>query len=646
MEQIVTKLGSKPLSKLQKYLDKADLEDLHQAKLYLDDLYYNAGDSPLDDARYDMLKDTLTRRDPNYIPPVGAKIRTHENRVKLPFWLGSADKITPDEPEVLERWVRDNPTRDYVASDKLDGVSCLMESKGGKIKLYTRGDGIIGADISFLAQYFKTIPKNLTQDITVRGELIIKKRTFEKYRRIDGQRIDANGNKTYRNARNMVAGLLGGKTIRRGMKDVDFVVYEIVGDSMPKPSVQLRKLKKLGFAVVRHERITNVSMQNLAELYTQFKDESLYDIDGLMIQANQPYDRNVSGNPDYIFAFKMMMGDALHETTVQKVEWNVSKWGQLKPVVIVDPVQLSDITISRVTAHNAKYVEEQKLGPGAVIQVTRSKEVIPYIVSVVTPADEPQMPTVPYKWDKTHVNISVTKHQDTICIKLVSSFFAKLGIKHVSDATVKKMFANGLNNLLKIVAASERRLLQVPEFQKSSAKRIHTNIRNGLKNVKLSLVLGASGVFGFGLGRKRMDALLLDIPNLLTVYRKKSREQMLNMVLDVEGFSDIMAEKVVANLKWADLFIKKLSKYATFKEEVRVSDSMKGKKYVMTGFRDKKLEEDIGERGGKTTSSVSRNTTALIVASKGGKLTGKLKKASDLGVPIYEKAEFITKFIT
>jgi len=107
-----------------------------------------------------------------------------------------------------------------------------------------------------------------------------------------------------------------------------------------------------------------------------------------------------------------------------------------------------------------------------------------------------------------------------------------------------------------------------------------------------------------------------------------------------------MAEKVYSNLKYADLFVQKIRKHVALKTEVRVSADMKGQKIVMTGFRDKAMEEKITERGGKVTSTVTGNTTALVVSIKTGKLTGKLEKADKLGVPIYSREEFWGKFLT
>jgi len=632
MEIALEKLKKTPIENLQKYLDTEKISRLYHVKIHLDDLYYNVGESPISDRRYDMLVDTLKKRDPKYSPKIGAKLRKDDNRVILPYWLGSADKITPNEPDAFYRWKKDNPASKYVVSDKLDGVSCLIVHTSNTTKLYTRGDGEVGADITYLLPYFKTIPK-LQHDIAVRGELIIKKRIFQqKYR------------SEYRNARNMVAGLIGAKTARKGLKDVDFVSYEIVGDHMPKMSSQLKQLVKLGFLVVNYKIIKKLTIPILEKIYREAKETSSYEIDGMIVQSNVPYDRNTSGNPEYMFAFKMLFEDAINETVVQRVEWNVSKWGQLKPVVIVEPIDLADVTINRATAHNAKYVKDNGLGPGAIVKIVRSKDVIPYIVDVVKSV-KPQMPNIDYDWDKNHVNIVVKSFENTICIKLIAEFFAKLGIKHVSEQTIRKMYNHGLTNLFKILGASKRRLMAIPEFGQKSVDRIYTNIHQGLKNVKKTTVLGASGVLGFGIGQKRMEALFLDYPKLLSDYKTMTRNKLINTIISVEGFSYITAEKIADSLKFADILIKKLSKYTTWKESKRVSDNLKGKTFVMTGFRNKTIEEAIAERGGKVTGSVSSKTTALIVKSKQGKLTGKLKKANDLGKPIYTIEEFKNKFL-
>jgi NAD-dependent DNA ligase len=147
-------------------------------------------------------------------------------------------------------------------------------------------------------------------------------------------------------------------------------------------------------------------------------------------------------------------------------------------------------------------------------------------------------------------------------------------------------------------------------------------------------------VFGFGIGTKRIDSLLLHIPDLFEIYKTKTSEQLLKMIMEVEGFSEIMATKIVTNISMADSFVKDVSIYITIKKEVRVSNDMTGHKYVMTGFRDKELEEEIVKRGGKVSGTVSKNTTALIVKEKDEKVTTKIENAQKLNIPIYSREEF------
>jgi DNA ligase (NAD+) len=634
--KLISKITKYDESRLKQYFNTENLLVLHEMKLHADDLYYNT-DKPsgFSDWQYDMLKETLLKRDPTYVVPVGVKIRHHENRATLPFWLGSMDKLKPDDDREIAQWIVNNKAKSYIIEDKLDGVSCLMTIKDGKLKLYTRGDGIVGADISYLAQYFSTLPRELSVTMNIRGELIMKKQVFEnKYK---GK---------YANPRNMVAGMVGAKTVRKGLKDIDFIAYEIVGDGiMMKPSKQLEYMDKLGFTTVRREIVPSFNIDSLMETMIRFKETSPYEIDGIIVQPDISYERNTTGNPDYAFAFKMRLTENLIQTRVIGVEWNVSKWGQLKPRVQIEPVSLGGTTIKWVTGFNAKFIVEESIGADAVIEVTRSGDVIPYIVKVLKRAVKPELPDISYHWNDTRVDIIADEMDNIMCVKLISDFFAKLGIKQLGERNVAKIYSSGLDTLLKIISATQEDFTHVEGFGDKMAEKVYTNIQNGLQNVSLSTVLGASGVFGFGLGQKKITALLVDFPDILSVYKKLSKEDLLVRILEIEGFSDKSAQKIVENVEWADRFITALKHFATFKTVAVEGDNLKNMKIVFTGFRDKVLEEEVEKRGGKIVSSVSKNTTILVVSALSKNPSGKLKKALDLGVKVVTKEEFITEYI-
>ena len=363
-------------------MEELSLKELLILKKKLDDIYYNDStkESPYTDAEYDALVELIESKSSNIInKSVGAQIRDDDNRVKLPYYLGSLDKIKDKDVSKLSNWLKNNINDSYLLEQKLDGCSCLLISDGrGNIKIYTRGDGIVGADISHLVKYIINIPKRLKIPIVVRGELLLKKLTFDhKYSNIVS------------NARNMVSGLLNAKTIREGVNDIDFVAYEIIdGDikKQSKPSNQLKRLNELGFKVVNNKKVSKIDIESLSEYLIMEKEFSEYDIDGIIVIPDVEYTRNVDKNPKYSFAFKMQLDSNVVEAEVENVLWNISKFGLLKPRVQIKPVNLNGVTITYTTGFNAKYIVEKSIGPGAIIKLTRSGDVIPFILEVIRPS--------------------------------------------------------------------------------------------------------------------------------------------------------------------------------------------------------------------------------------------------------------------
>jgi len=636
MEKNIQKITKYSTKDIQKYFDSEKLETLHSMKLFADDMYYNEGkDSGFSDDQYDMLKDSLKRRDPDYIVPVGAKIRDGENRSKLPFWLGSMDKFKPEDSSEIDKWMSHNIADQYIIEDKLDGISCLVVINKGKIKIYTRGDGIIGADISYLQEYF--IPKNL-KDITIaiRGELIMPIKKF-----------NTNYSEEYSNPRNMVAGCIGAKKIKAGLKDIQFIAYEIVDDGLlRKPSEQLQLLKNIGFNTVRYEILKTFNVDNLMETLLRFKNNNLFEIDGIIIQPNKEYERNTNGNPDYAFAFKMMFSDNIIETKVISVTWNLSKWGQLKPRVEIKPVRIGGVTITYTTGFNGKYIHDNKIGKDSIIKITRSGDVIPYIVEVVKHSKEPAMPDIPWKWNETHVDIIAEESDEITCIKLISNFFAEIGIKHLGEKTVEKLYKSGLDTLLKIISASKEQITEVEGFGDKGAERIYDNIRKGMQDLDIPTVLGSSGIFGFGMGKRKITKLFEEIPNILDDYKQITKKQLYDKIMNVEGYSEKTTENIINNIQFADKLIQELNKYATFKQKIITDNTMYGMKVVFSGFRDAELGEEVLARGGQIVTSISKNTNILVVSVKSDKKTGKIIKAQELAIEILEKQEFINKYIS
>ena len=626
-------------NQLKKCLSEKDTGDLVIMKNYLDDIYYNRFDetSPLDDFRYDILKDILTERDSTVSNIVGSKIRDDDNRVKLPYYLGSIDKIKFKEDAKLNNWIRKNNCDNYIFQSKLDGCSCLLVLQEGILKIYTRGDGILGADISHLLKYINGIPyKNLKGNIAVRGELIIKKAVFR-----DKYSCESS------NPRNMVSGLLNAKTFREGVNDINFVAYEMIDDEaeyQPKLSVQFDILSKIGFEIVKHKSDTDLSMENLSESLIFQKQYSDYEIDGIVICSDVEYIRNVEKNPKYAFAFKMQLDGNLIEAEVVDVIWKISKFKLLKPRVQVKPVVLNGVTIQFATGFNARYILEQSIGKGTIIKLTRSGDVIPYIIQVVKCSTHPEMPTTKYAWNQNNVDIISLEGDDEANIKLISAFFKGLDIKNLNDRTVEKLYNSGYTTLEKILSAGVKDIEQIDGFQKKLAEKVYNHMHDGLKNVYIHDVLGSSGVFE-GFGSRKIAALLEAIPDLFIIYEKISSVELENRICEVDGFSKKSAYKIIDNISNAASFLKTIDKFVTYKGASKDggNNSLVGSTFLFSGFRDKAMEEFILERGGKVVTSISSNLNFLIVSDEKS-TSSKITKARSLGVKIISKENFFKIF--
>ena len=392
-----------------KFLEKCTKNELSKLLLKANDAYHN--ESPLmTDNQYDILKEFIEKTDPSnkVVKKVGAPVPT-KNKVKLPYEMASMDKIKPDT-NALTNWMKkfDGP---YLLSCKLDGVSGLYVTEGHEPKLYTRGDGKVGQDISHLIPLLK-LPNH--QNICVRGEFIIPKQIFEE--KYAGE---------FANPRNLVAGIINSKTIDEDkICDVSFIAYELI-EPLVESNNQMKMLKKMGHNVVQHKLIIELNNNVLSNILTQWRKECNYEIDGIIVCDDKIYQRK-SGNPDHAFAFKMIISDQIIEAKVVDVIWSPSKDGYLKPRVQIEPLKLGGITIEFATGHNAKFIQDNKIGIGAMIQISRAGDVIPYINSVIVPAAHAKMPDVAYKWNESGVDIIVENINEDMTVreKKISAFFA------------------------------------------------------------------------------------------------------------------------------------------------------------------------------------------------------------------------------
>ena len=270
----------------------------------------------------------------------------------------------------------------------------------------------------------------------MRGELIIKRNVFEK-----------KYGKSFSNPRNFVSGVVNSKTLDniQMIKDIDFVVYELLDDGMMNPLENLEKLENSGFDLVPYQVIEGLSLEFLTEELHSQKMSSNYDIDGLVVQGTVPYFCNKKDNPSYSFAFKLgIVEDEKVSSVVEKVEWNVSRHSVLKPTIHISPKECGGVIVKKLTGFNAKFIQDSGIGKGTSIKFVRSGDVIPFITDVIT-KKSPDFPNRKYKWNESKVDILVDDDsgEEEIKVGQITHFFKTLKIKNIDEKTVKKLYDCG-----------------------------------------------------------------------------------------------------------------------------------------------------------------------------------------------------------
>lgn len=600
---------------------------------------YTFGSKPpiLSDAGFDIVKEYLEKKYPqtDALQEIGA-IATDKQKVLLPVSMPSMDKIKPDT-EGLKIWIQkfNGP---YIISCKLDGVSGLYCSIKNDRKLYTRGDGTIGQDISKILPLLTTIPE--TTDMIVRGEFIVSKTTFEK-----------KYNSKFANIRNMVSGLINRKKTDSIMKDIDFVAYEVI-EPLLKPSEQMSFLQKNGFKTVQHELKLSLTNNILSNLLIEWRSNNVYDIDGIIVTDDKLHKRTKS-NPDYAFAFKMVISDQVAETHVVDVIWTASKDGYLKPRVRVNPVRIGGVTIEYATGFNGQYIHSNKIGIGAIIQIVRSGDVIPYIKSVTTPAEHAKMPEVDYVWTDTHVDILLADKADdpVVLEKQITAFFTKLEVIGLSSGNVRRLIQAGYNTIPKILKMRLADFMTIEGFKEKLSEKIMNSIKEKVEISSLSRFLAASGSLGRGLGEKKIKPILEAYPNIF-VSGETSIDKM-KKIQNINGIGKENAKLFVENIPHCISFLNSCGVSLLYQSESSFSNSivsvennhlLYGKKLVFTGFRDKSYM-DLLETKYKVsfTHSVSKNTFMVVIKSL-DETNSKVYQARQLNVPIMRFDDFKAKY--
>jgi DNA ligase (NAD+) len=634
----------------------------HLVKMILlcDDLYYNKSSPIMTDNQYDILKDYTTATYPTANVPVGAPIASTA-KVALPYPMMSMNK--KKDHKSVAKWFQKYPPKTdiktatesniaYILSAKLDGVSAMFYNENGERKLYTRGDGREGQDISHMVPYLSQLNNIRDKRTTVRGELLMKKSTFQnKYAT------------QYANARNLTSGIvnqtnniLSPENIAK-YKDIDFICYEVISP-MFRPDKQLNIINDINQAtpLLTRQFKTDEAMptiEQLSETLQTWRDIYEYEMDGIIVTHNGDYPREFK-NPEHAFAFKMVLTDQIAETIVTDVIWTPSVSGYLKPRIRVDPVIIGGATIEYVTGHDAKNIKENRIGIGAKVSLIRAGDVIPHIERVIEPAPQAHFPEKgTYTWTDTKVDIVLISSATDITVraKQLEYFFKTMDIPDIGIGVINQLIKANYDTLSKILHVTYEELLELPSFKSTKATKIYNNIQsvrtppsntaNSLSispNELLAKLITASTVMGRGIAKKTAILILDTYPDIIS--SQEDPNTKFAKLLTVKGLGDKTSKAFVENIPKFRQFLTNngLESYLLLHQMAinstqEASQSTTRNPHVATGFTDKTLETYLHSKGIPLAKTLTKKTAVLYVKDK-THTSNKTEQAKKQGIPI------------
>ena len=553
----------------------------------------------------------------------------------------------------------------FVVEPKIDGLTVVLHYKNGVfVQGATRGDGVVGEDITANLKTVRTLPLYIPTDtkgrkppseFIVRGEAFITIDDFEKL----NKRLEEAGENTYQNPRNTAAGSLRqldpGLTAKRPLT---ILVYAIVSVDDGLPTTQLERLRflsDLGFPVPE-AKICNTIKETIIA-YNQFlnkRDELAYEADGVVIKINNlPLADQlgiVGKDPRGAIAYKFPAQEVT--TKLLDIGVNVGRTGVLTPFAVLNPVDVGGVIVKQATLHNFVYIKEKDIRIGDRVAIKRAGDVIPYVIGPISDlryGDE--IIFVPPNACPTcgqlveHLEGEVAWYcVNTSCpaqlIRNLEHFASRsamditgLGIKIVEQLVVSGM----VKDVSDIYSITRNELLDLDGFAEKKADNLLEAI-NESKNRKLDRLILALGIRGVG------EVLASDLANNYYDLDKLAYASISDLQ-QIEGVGPNIAQSIV---DWFSRqtnrnVLEKLRQAEVWPHE-KLTDShliekerFSGMTFVITGtipgYTRDEIKQQIAENGGKVTDSISKNISFLLVGEQPG---AKLDKAKKLEVPLLD----------
>lgn len=648
---------------------KKRIEELNKILLAASEAYYNEDREIMSNFEYDKLYDELKSLEDEYDIHLSNSLTQNVGYVAAEFLpkvrhekpMLSLDK-TKDR-EVLKDFLGD---KEGVLSYKLDGLTIVLTYEDGKfVKGVTRGNGEIGEDISNNIPAFTNVPLKISYKghLTLRGEAII---TYSDFKKINDEMSD--GLEKYKNPRNLCSGsvrqLDPNITKKRNVKLVIFSLVEIGTDKKTKEEEkvnstyenQLSFLDDLGFETVFHKVVNKNNILDTIEWYAKDVVSNDYPSDGLVLMFNDiKYGLSLgttSKFPRNALAFKWQ--DETAVTTLRDIEWSPSRTGLINPVAIFDTVELEGTNVSRASLHNISIMEDLKIGIGDKIKVFKANMIIPQVEENLTKSNTFKTPSkCPVCGSKT-----IIKNNDGVktlfcdnpdCaiknIKGFENFVSRncMNIEGISIATIETFIEMGFikeyADLYKLDKHKDK-IVSLDGFGEKSYNNLIDAV-NKSRDTECYRVINSLGILGIGAANAKI--LSKHFEDDIGKLRKADIDEL----TEIDEIGPILAKSIKdyfsdkKNIKIVDdlldeVSIKKIKKKGNLK--------LDGMTFVITGSLENYENRDelvkvIEDNGGKSSSSVSKNTTYLINNDVNSN-SSKNKKAKELGVKIISEADF------
>ena len=652
------------------------IKELRKTVEYHAKKYYDEDKPEITDFEYDMMMlelRTLESQYPELITKtsltqrVGGTVKEGFQKVEHEVPLQSLqDVFNFEEIEAFDERVKkqaeeneiQNPK--YVVETKIDGLSAALEYVDGKfVRGATRGNGLVGEDVTENLKTVKTIPQELSEkiNITVRGEVFISKKDFEKM----NQEREENEEELFANARNAAAGSLrqldSNITKKRPLDIYIFNVQKIEGKEFNSHFEELEYLSKLGFNV-NPVRIYCDNIEEVKKAINKIGEdrESLtFGIDGAVVKVDDLKLREIMGTtskvPKWAIAYKYP--PERKETILKDIVCQVGRTGVITPMAILEPVKVAGSTISKTTLHNEDFIKEKGLKIGDHILIQKAGDVIPEVVKALVEKrtgneKEFEMPkTCPV------CGAEAVREEGEAAVRCIGveckaqnlrniiHFASKEGmnIEGLGEKIVEQLYNN---KLIETIADIYYLKQEDIESLKKDGKKFAKNLIDAIEQSKsndLDRLICAIGIRHIGTkSAKTLARRFKTMENL-----KNATLEELIMTDDVgeitarsiyEFFKQEQTQDLLNRLEQANVNMK-------LKEETNNDNRFEGKTFVLTGSLENYTREEasniIESFGGKTSSSVSKKTDYVLAGEEAG---SKLTKAESLGVKIITEQEF------